>query len=138
MAPRVFRNHISNVPQSLIFMQGSIKNNLSAGLSVSSDRINNLLKDFFLDEFMKTLPMGLGTVVSPMAASIPIQIKKKLFLLKATIKSPKYIFVDETFCDIDKNETKAILEFYKSRGSTLITTSSDKSLSELFDQTIEI
>ena len=61
-------------------MQGSIKNNLSGGLSVSSDKISNLLKDFFLDEFMKTLPMGLGTVVSPMAAALPIQIKKKLLI----------------------------------------------------------
>ena len=138
MAPRVFRSHISNVPQSLIFMQGSIKNNLSGGLSVSSDKISNLLKDFFLDEFMKTLPMGLGTVVSPMAAALPIQIKKKLFLLKASIKSPKYIFVDETFSELNKNEIKEILEFYKSKGSTVITTSSDKSLTELFDQTIEI
>ena len=138
MAPRVFRSHISNVPQSLIFMQGSIKNNLSGGLSVSSDKISKLLKDFFLDEFMEKLPMGLGTVVSPMAASLPIQIKKKLFLLKATIKSPKYIFVDETFSELDKNEIKEILEFYKSKGSTVITTSSDKSLTKLFDQTIEI
>lgn len=138
ISPRVYRSYISNVSQVLIFMQGSIKNNLSAGLSIASNRISSLLKIFFLDEFFNTLPMGLGTVISPLAPTLPTLIKKKLFLLKATIKSPKYIFIDETFSEMDKKEIKKILDFYKSNGCTVITTTSDTSLTNLFDQIIEI
>ncbi len=138
LSPRIYRNHIANVPQNLIFMQGSLKNNLSSGLSIPQNKIDDLLTIFYLDDFIKNLPMGINSVVSPYASSIPILTKKKLFLLRAALKSSKYIFVDDCFTSMDSDEIINIINYFKSRGSTLLATSSDENLVKLFDQTINL
>ena len=75
-------------------MQGSLKNNLSSGLSIPSENIKLLLKTFFLSEFIENLPMKLGTVITPMVSFIPVLNKKKIILIKSNSKiSNIYIYI---------------------------------------------
>ena len=138
LSPRLFRNSISNVPQNLLFIQGSLQANLSSGLSVSQQQIEELLPIFFLDDFIKTLPMKLGTVVSPMAPAVPSLLKKKMFLLRSAIKNPKYLFVDDAFTGMDIKEIASILIYFKKKGTTILATSSDPSIKTCFDSIIDI
>ena len=100
--------------------------------------INELLPTFYLEEFVSSLPMKLGTVITPQASAIPEEIKKKLFLLKAALKNPKYILIDDTFTGMNSSEINSICNFFKSKGSTIIATSSDKTLSHYFDNTVDL
>jgi len=138
LSPRLFRNSISNVPQNLLFIQGSLQANLASGLSVSQEQIEELLPIFFLDDFVKSLPMKLGTVVSPMAPSVPSLLKKKMFLLRSAIKNPKYLFVDDAFTGMDVDEISSILAYFKKKGTTVLATSSDSSIKRCFDTVIDI
>ena len=138
LSPRLFRNSISNVPQNLLFIQGSLQANLSSGLSVSQEQIIELLPLFFLDDFVNSLPMKLGTVVSPMAPAIPSLLKKKMFLLRSAIKNPKYIFVDDAFSGMDIHEASSILDYFKSKGTTVLATSSDPDIRTCFDYVVDI
>ena len=138
LSPRLFRNSISNVPQNLLFIQGSLRSNISSGLSVSVQQIETLLSTFFLDEFIKSLPMKLGTVVTPLAPAIPVLIKKKIFLLRSAIKKPKYLFVDDAFTGMDEAEIRSILLYFQKCGCTVLATSSDLDVKSCFDSVVDI
>jgi len=138
MSPRVYRSYISNVPQNLIMKQGSLKSNISSGVSVSSDEITRLLEIFGLNDYIESLPMKLGTVVSPKASSVPVEYKKRLFLLRAALKRSKYIFIDDSFSGLPPSDVQKILNHFTSSGATVLATSSNDTLSNLFDQTISL
>jgi ABC-type bacteriocin/lantibiotic exporter with double-glycine peptidase domain len=138
VSPRIYRAHISNAPQQLLFQQGSLKSNISSGLSVSDTTISNLLPIFGLDKFIDSLPMKLGTVVTPLAPSLPIAVKKKLFLLRAAIRSAKYVFLDDSLSGLSLEDCQSIISYFKSKGVTIVCTSSSTDLSSLFNQVLAI
>jgi ABC-type bacteriocin/lantibiotic exporter with double-glycine peptidase domain len=138
VSPRIYRAHISNVPQQLLFQQGSLKSNVSSGLSISDSVINNLLPIFGLVNYIETLPMKLGTVVTPLASSLPISVKKKLFLLRAAIRSARYVFMDDSLAGLSADDARSIISYFKSKGTSVICTSSDDTLSTLFDKTLHL
>jgi ABC-type bacteriocin/lantibiotic exporter with double-glycine peptidase domain len=138
LSPRLFRNSISNVPQNLLFIQGSLRSNITSGLSISNQQIETLLPTFFLDEFIKSLPMNLGTVVTPLAPAIPVLFKKKIFLLRSAIKKPKYLFVDDAFTGMDESEISSILLYFQKCGCTVLATSSDLDFKSCFDSVVDI
>ncbi len=138
MSPRIYRSFISNVPQNLVMKQGSLKSNISSGVSVSSDEIGSLLETFGLSQFVDSLPMKLGTVVSPKASSIPVQYKKRLFLLRAALKRSKYVFIDDALSGLPSNDIQKVLNYFTSNGATVLATSSNSSLSTYFDQTFSL
>lgn len=138
ISPRVYRNYISHIPQELLFHQGSLEMNITNGMNVDYNLIDELLTRFYLKDYINNLPMKLATVVSPAASSIPIEVKKKIMLIKSAIKCSKYIFMDDTLSGINESEVKLILDFYRSKGSTVISTSLDQRLVKLFDSYISL
>jgi ABC-type bacteriocin/lantibiotic exporter with double-glycine peptidase domain len=138
VSPRIYRAHISNAPQQLLFQQGSLKSNISSGLSVSDSVISNLLPIFGLDQFIESLPMKLGTVVTPLAPSLPIAVKKKLFLLRAAIRSAKYVFLDDSLSGLTLEESQSIISYFNSKSVTIVCTAATTELSSLFTQTLLI
>ena len=138
ISPRIYRAHISNAPQQLQFQQGSLKSNISSGLSVSDSVISNLLPIFGLDQFIESLPMKMGTVVTPLATSLPIAVKKKLFLLRAAIRSTRYVFLDDSFSGLTFEDSQSIVSYFKSKGVTIVCTSANVELSSLFTKTLII
>jgi ABC-type bacteriocin/lantibiotic exporter with double-glycine peptidase domain len=138
ITPRIYRAHISNVPQQLLFQQGSIKTNLTSGLSIAEDSIQSLLSQFGLDDYINKLPMKLGTVITPTAQSIPDLIKKKLLLVRAALRRSKYIFIDDTLTGLDPDDCKSILNYFKTNGATVICTTTDSSLSSYFDSLVNL
>jgi ABC-type bacteriocin/lantibiotic exporter with double-glycine peptidase domain len=138
MSSRIYRNHLAYVPQQLLFQQGTILHNLSP-LSVPDDSVlAALLKMFGLSEFVESLPMHLGTVVTPQAQFLPDEIKKKIYLARASLKRANYVFVDDAFTGMNTDDIRTILNYFKSEGVTLVATSQDPGLSELFGQSISI
>jgi len=140
ISPRIYRSYISNVPQDLIFKPGSLRGNLTPGVSVSDEKISQELEAFGLSSFIDTLPMKLGTVVTASASAIPTVIKKKLFLLRASLKGSRYIFIDEALDGLPIGEIKQILANYKLKGCTIIATTKEDVLeqSNLFDSIINL
>ena len=138
ISSRIYRSHLAYVPQQLLFQQGTILHNLSP-LSVPDDSVlESLLKIFGLSEFVDSLPMHLGTVVTPQAQFLPDEIKKKIYLARASLKRANYVFVDDAFTGMNADDIRTILNYFKSEGVTLVATSQDKCLSDLFGQSISI
>jgi|GEM_PF-2684153 len=138
IAPRVYRSYLSNISQELLFKQGSLEFNLTAGVKVSPHQLDELLDVFSLAEFVESLPMKLGTVVGPSASTLPVHVKKKVMLVRAAIKGGKYIFMDDTLSDLDLTEASSALDYFTSKGSSVICTSVVPAMKDIFDHTLSL
>jgi len=138
IAPRVFRSYISNISQELLFKQGSLELNLTAGMKISSHDLDQLMTVFKLSEYLQSLPMGLGTVIGPSASTIPVHVRKKIMLVRAAIKGGKYVFMDDTLTGLDPNEVPSVIHFFTSRGSSLICTSASSAMKDYFDASLAL
>jgi ABC-type bacteriocin/lantibiotic exporter with double-glycine peptidase domain len=138
VSPRIYRSHLTNVPQELLFMHGSLKSNISSGLALSDSKLSTLVTAFGLDSFVESLPMKMGTVINPSATSLPVTVKKRLLAMRGAAKSSRYVFLDDTLTGLDESEILSLLNYFKNAGSTIIATSSSSTYSKYFDQVLSL
>ncbi len=103
-----YRNHISVVPQSCILFTGSIKENITYGLTnISEERIAEVVRLANIDEFVKDLPQGLDTPVGENGAKLSGGQKQRISIARALIRDPKILILDEATSALDN-----ISEYY--------------------------
>ena len=97
-----------------------------------------VLNGLDLSDYLTSLPMKLGTVITPKAEFLPYDIRRKLLLAKACIKRCDFIFIDNGLDGLDNDVVSSIMNFLKSQNKTILVTSSNKNLIPLFDNYTEI
>ncbi len=103
-----YRNHISVVPQNCILFTGSIKENITYGLTnISEERIAEVVRLANIDEFVKDLPQGLDTPVGENGAKLSGGQKQRISIARALIRDPKILILDEATSALDN-----ISEYY--------------------------
>ncbi len=103
-----YRNHISVVPQNCILFTGSIKENITYGLTnISEERIAEVVRLANIDEFAKDLPQGLDTPVGENGAKLSGGQKQRISIARALIRDPKILILDEATSALDN-----ISEYY--------------------------
>jgi len=134
ISPRIYRSFLGNVPQNLQVRQGTIFDNICHGIDVGQGEVDQCLKDFSLDEFISSLPLKLGTIISPHASTVPDIYKKRMFLVRAALRKSRYVFIDDILSGLDLEEVGKIISYFKRNGSSILATTSDSSIIECFDK----
>lgn len=97
-----YRSHIAVVPQNTILFSGTIKENITYGLSDFTDEeINDVIREVGLDDMIKSLPDGIDTNLGQHGDRISGGQKQRISIARALIRHPDLILFDEATSALD-------------------------------------
>lgn len=97
-----YRHFISVVPQNSILFTGSIKDNITYGLTdVSEERLAEVVRLANINEFADELPNGLDTMIGEGGGKLSGGQKQRISIARALIRDPKILILDEATSALD-------------------------------------
>lgn len=97
-----YRHHISVVPQNSILFDGTIRENITYGLSkYSEEDLNRVIEMANLNEFLKDLPNGIDTPVGEHGDKLSGGQRQRITIARALIRNPKILILDEATSALD-------------------------------------
>lgn len=120
-----YRHFISVVPQNSILFTGTIRENITYGLTdVSEDHLNEVVRLANIDEFTDELPNGLDTEIGENGSNLSGGQKQRISIARALIRDPKILILDEATSALDNiseyHVQKAINHLTKGRTTFIV------------------
>jgi ATP-binding cassette subfamily B protein len=103
------RNSIMPVTQDVTLFSGTIEDNISLGLQLSSEEIIEAAKTVHAHEFISNLPDGYKTVLSERAANISTGQRQLISFARVIAHNPRVVILDEATSSID-TETERLIQ----------------------------
>lgn len=130
-----WRRLIGYVPQEPMMYFGSVRENITLGHDgINDDEIWQSCKIATIDDFIKSLPEGLDTMLTERGSNLSGGQKKRLALARAIAHKSQIIILDETTNAIQEKAEREIIENLRSNSDlTLIIISHRESTLELAD-----
>jgi ATP-binding cassette subfamily B protein len=108
---RTYRQFLSVVPQESILFRGTIRDNISYGITqVSDEDVLVALRDANAWEFVQQLPDGINTQIGEHGARLSGGQKQRLSIARALIRNPRVLILDEATSALDTESEKLIQE----------------------------
>jgi ABC-type multidrug transport system fused ATPase/permease subunit len=115
---------ISYVPQDVVIIDGSIKDNITAGypkVDVLEERVFHALKVSNLSDFVTDLPLGLNSPVGERGQLLSGGQRQRLGIARAMYTNPKLLVLDEATSALDgMTESQVSDELIKLKGSVTL------------------
>lgn len=135
------RSMITYVPQESFILSGTIKENLFFGLNTipNEKELEEVLKNVYLWEFIKNLPLGLDTYLEENGANLSGGQKQRIALARSILSKSKILLLDEATSALDKNTEQAIFEkLLRLPNKSIIAISHNTKLISNFDCIIDL
>jgi ABC-type multidrug transport system fused ATPase/permease subunit len=110
-APSVWPGGIAYVPQDVILVEGTIRENVALGLpseAIDDDRVWTVLRQTNLADFLRHEREGLDTVVGERGMRLSGGQRQRLGIARAMYSGPKLLVLDEATAALDA-ETESLL-----------------------------
>ena len=106
---RSYRKYLAVVPQNTILFSGTIRDNITYGISdISEEMLENVVEAANLSKLMKELPDGLDTWIGENGGKLSGGQRQRIAIARAIIRSPKVIVLDEATSALDSISEKKI------------------------------
>jgi len=104
------RSHIGLVSQDVFLFHGTIRDNILYGNPKATlEELEGAIKISAIDEFIKSLPLGLDTVIGERGQKLSGGQRQRISISRALLKKPKVLILDEATSAVD-NETEAMIQ----------------------------
>ncbi|MGN6341698.1 MAG: ABC transporter ATP-binding protein [Ginsengibacter sp.] len=133
-------SQIGLVFQDSIIFNLSLRENIAFNSDVNPDDLQKAIETAELDEFIKSLPEGLDTLVSERGSSLSGGQKQRIMLARALAINPKILLLDDFTARVDTLTEKRISENVKQnyKGITLVSVTQKIDPVKDYDQIIVI
>ncbi|MCL2721222.1 MAG: ABC transporter ATP-binding protein/permease [Treponema sp.] len=103
------RTSIMPVNQDVTLFSGTIEENISLGLDISQEEIENAAKAVHAHEFISNLPNGYKTELSERASNISTGQRQLISFARVIAHNPRVVILDEATSSID-TETERLIQ----------------------------
>lgn len=111
----VYRSNIGQVLPGQTPFEGTILENIVFdNKNFKNERLNEVLNQVGLIEFIKKQPNGLHTILHPEGQKIPITITKRILLARAILNQPKLLLLKDPLEYFQAEEAKRIIKYLSS------------------------
>jgi len=118
---RVDHDNIAYVPQEIVLLDDSIRNNLLFGESDKSDAdLMNALAAAMLDDFVAAQPVGLETRVGDNGILFSGGQRQRLGLARAILRGVTLLLLDEATSSLDEKTETQVLENLRGCGVSVV------------------
>ena len=107
-----WRSNIGYVPQSIYLLNDTLKNNIAIGEfdeEIDIKRINRVIKESRLEEFVNKLPKGLNSLISESGINLSGGQIQRIGIARALYRQPKILIFDEATNSLDNKTEKEFM-----------------------------
>ena len=104
---------IGYIPQSIFLMDDTIKANVAFGYDekeIKDDKVWDALKEASLDEFVKSLPDTINTIIGERGMRLSGGQRQRIGIARVLYRNPQVIIFDEATSALDNETESAIME----------------------------
>ena len=137
-----WRRMIGYVPQELILLSGSVRDNIRLGTEVSDADIWRALKLAGAADFVRELPEGLDTDLGERGVKLSGGQRQRLSLARALVRRPKLLILDEVTSALDPETERKLVEqvvqLARRQGITVIAITHTRRWQEVADRIVRL
>ncbi len=120
-----FRQKLAVVPQNTILFSGSIRDNITYGLShITDEQIERVIKMANLEDVVRELPEGIDTKIGEHGGKLSGGQRQRIAIARALIRDPQIIILDEATSALDNisefQVQKAMRELIRGRTTFIV------------------
>lgn len=132
------RKYLGIVFQDSALFNLSLRNNISFGQDLNPADVQLAIETAELDDFIKSLPQGLETLVSERGTSLSGGQKQRVMLARALAQKPKILYLDDFTARVDVlTEKKILANIAKNYPDlTLVSVTQKVAAAESYDQIV--
>lgn len=139
--PQKLRESIGALFLNETLFEGTVLENITMGRDrATMENVKWALKSVGLTRYIKTLPDGLETYISPQGKQFSKGVVDKLLLARTIVDKPKLLLLKDLFTSMGEQEKLEIVKFLtdKSNGWTLIMVSNSMEIRPMMDRVLEV
>jgi ABC-type multidrug transport system fused ATPase/permease subunit len=110
---RTWQDQIGYVPQSIYLTDDTLRRNVAFGISnenIDADVVWHAIRAAQLDEFVKTLPMGLDTIIGEHGVRLSGGQRQRIGIARALYHDPSVLILDEATSALDMQTEHGVME----------------------------
>lgn len=104
------RSKIAYIPQEIFLFSGTVIDNLTLGVDIESDELIEMVKKYEVDKLIEGIPGRYEGIIEEKGANLSGGQKQRLAIIRALLKKPELLIMDEATSNLDTITERNILK----------------------------